>query len=70
MKGYKTVGFNVIMSVVMLASMWNQESASSLPSAVEVTNLMDQAETWITAVWGVGNVLLRAVTSTAIFKKE
>ncbi len=70
MKGFKTVIFNVIMSAVMLVSMWNQESASSLPSAIEVSGLMDQAETWITAVWGIGNVILRAVTSTVIFKKE
>ena len=70
MKGYKTVIFNAIMSVVMLGSMWNQEAASEFPTAVEVTNLMDQAETWITAVWGIGNVALRAITSTAIFKKE
>lgn len=70
MKGYKTVAFNVIMSAIMLISMWNPESASSLPGASEVSGLMDQAEAWITAVWGIGNVILRAVTSTAIFQKE
>ena len=70
MKGYKTIIFNVIMSAVMVISMWNQDAASSLPDAAQVTSLIDQAETWITAVWGVGNVILRSVTSTAIFKKE
>jgi len=70
MKGYKTVGYNIIMSLVMLVSMWNPDSASSLPDAAQVSGLLDQAEAWITAVWGIGNVWLRAVTSTAIFQKE
>ena len=70
MKGYKTIVFNVIMSVIMLATMWNPDAASSLPDASQVSGLMAQAETWITVVWGIGNGLLRAVTSTAIFKSE
>ena len=70
MKGYKTIIFNVIMSAVMIISMWNPGEASALPDASQVSGLMDQAEAWITAVWGVGNVILRAVTSTAIFQKD
>ena len=70
MKGFKTIAFNVIMSAIMLTSMWNPESASDLPDAAQVGGLMEQAEVWITAVWGIGNMWLRAVTSTVIFKKE
>ena len=70
MKGYKTVIFNVIMSAVMLISMWNPEASSSLPDASQVSGLMEQAEAWITAVWAIGNVGLRAVTSTKIFHGE
>lgn len=70
MKGYKTVIFNVVMSAIMVFTLWNQEAAQDLPSAAEVQGLIDQGETWITAVWAIGNVMLRAVTNTAIFQKE
>ena len=70
MKGYKTVAFNAVMSFVMLLSVWKPDTASSLPGATEVSGLLDQAEMWIVAVWGIGSVMLRAVTSTSIFKSE
>ena len=69
-KGYKTIVFNVVMTLAMGISLWNPDAAGDLPDAAEVTGLINQAEAWITGVWAIGNTWLRAVTSTAIFKKD
>ena len=70
MKGFKTIIFNVVMTLAMGVSLWNPDAAGSLPDAAQVSGLIDQAAAWVTAVWAIGNAWLRAVTSTAIFKKD
>lgn len=68
LKGYKTIIFNVIMTVVMILSLWNP--GSEVPDAATVGNTLDVLDAAIAAIWGLGNGLLRAVTTTPIFKKE
>jgi len=68
MKGYKTVAFNVIMTALMVISLWSP--GSDLPDAGTINKLLGDLEGVITAVWGIGNVVLRAVTDTPIFKKS
>ena len=57
MKGYKTVIFNGIM---LAAGIFGAEVS---PELAERT-----ADAFV-LIWGVGNVLLRAVTDSPIFKK-
>lgn len=66
MKGYRTVAFNVIMTVLMGISLWSP--GSELPDAGMVDKLLGDAEGVFTAIWGAGNLVLRAVTNTAVFK--
>lgn len=68
MKGYRTIIFNVIMTALMVLSVFNPEAET--PSEAEVGNAIDAVEGAIAAVWGVGNVILRAITTTKIGSKE
>ena len=70
LKGYKTVIFNIIMTVIMVISLWNPSEAQNLPDAGTVSGHIDTLDMLLSAVWGIGNVVLRAVTTTPIFKKE
>ena len=65
MKGYKTVVFNLIMGVVMFV---NQVLGTELDANELLTNLNGLEEA-ITGIWLTGNVWLRAVTDSPIFKK-
>ena len=68
MKGWKTVTFNVIMSALMVMSLMNPEADTY--DAEQVRTMIENAEPFIVAAWGIGNILLRAITDTPIFKKE
>lgn len=68
LKGYRTVIFNIIMTAVMTMKMWMPES--DLPDADSINHAIDGLDAAITLIWGVGNILLRAVTNTPVFKKE
>lgn len=68
MKGYRTIVFNVIMTLVMILKMFNPEA--EVPTGEEVGGAVDAVEAAIASVWGVGNVILRAVTTTKIGSKE
>ena len=68
LKGYKTIAFNVIMSLVTVIALFNQ--GAELPDAETVRGGLDAVDTAIAAVWGIGNIILRAVTDTPVFKKE
>lgn len=70
MKGWKTVTFNAVMTIVMVLSLWNPGEAENLPSKDEVQGLLDQADALLAGLWGVGNVILRAMTNTSIFRRE
>ncbi len=66
-KGFKTVLFNLIMFVGQGLTIWlgvdTEEGVTVLQENV------DMIIAGITAIWTVGNVWLRAVTDSPIFKK-
>ena len=66
LKGFKTILFNVVMTVVMCFRLWMPEA--ELPGEADVTAAVDALDAALTAVWGVGNLLLRAVTDSKVFK--
>ena len=68
MKGYKTIAFNILMSVIAIVSLWNPDA--ELPDAATVQSGLDATETAIVSVWGIGNLILRAVTNSPIFKSS
>jgi hypothetical protein len=68
MKGYKTIAFNLLMAVIAVLSALNPEA--ELPSSEDVQSGVDAVSAAVAAVWGLGNILLRAITDTPIFKKE
>lgn len=68
LKGYRTIIFNVIMTAFMFIQLWNP--SADLPSGPEVTEGLIQLETALAFIWGIGNIILRAITDTPIFKKE
>lgn len=68
LKGYRTIIFNVIMTAFMLINVWSPNT--ELPSGPEVQGALDNLELAIAFFWGLGNIILRAVTDTPIFKKE
>jgi len=67
-KGFKTIAFNIIMSVIMMLTLWSPES--DLPTGDQVQGALTGLEEALTLIWGVGNLILRAVTNSSIFKKE
>lgn len=68
LKGYRTILFNAIMTVLMFIQLWNP--GAELPTGPEVTEGLIQVETALAFIWGLGNIILRAITNTPIFKKE
>ena len=68
LKGYRTIIFNVIMSLFMLITLWSPEA--DLPSGEEVKGALEQLDLALAFFWGLGNIILRAITDTAIFKKD
>ena len=64
MKGYRTVVFNLVMGVVMLV---NQVYGTEIGEA-QVGATIDALDAGLTGLWAIGNVVLRAVTNTAIFR--
>lgn len=68
MKGYKTLVFNGIMAIIAIVHALNTDAA--LPGADAVQGLVDQFSTWFDGAVLVGNIILRAVTTTPILKKE
>ena len=66
--GYKTVIFNVVMGGIMLVRALSPDA--ELPGEAAVSSAVDAFEVGLTAVWGVGNLILRAITSSPIFGKS
>ena len=66
-KGFKTIAFNVIMTVLMGIALWVPEA--ELPDASAVQKALAAAEEALVGIWGIGNLALRAVTNSPIFKK-
>lgn len=67
LKGYRTIVFNLIMTIVMVLAMWSP--GESWPTQPEVNAFLDSLEIVLTFVWGLGNIVLRAITNTPIFMR-
>jgi hypothetical protein len=66
-KGYKTVVFNVLIGLVMV---WKAVSPESeLPTPEMLNGLLDTLYASLEAILVVGNIVLRAVTNTAVGRK-
>lgn len=67
-KGFRTIIFNVIMTVFVLINVWSP--STELPSGEEVQGALQHLDLALAFFWGLGNIILRAVTDTKIFKKD
>ena len=67
LKGFRTLIFNALMSIVMLVNLW--DPGADMPGANEVGTLIDTADAFITGVWGAGNIFLRFITTTPVGEK-
>ena len=67
MKGYRTIIFNAIMTLIMVMRLWKPDV--EMPGELEINAGLDAIDAAITFVWGLGNLFLRTVTNTPIFKK-
>ena len=61
MKGWRTVAFNLIMGAVMAWNILEPEKAIELDEQT--------VNTLLTTIWTVGNIVLRAITTTPIGTK-
>ena len=68
LKGFKTIAFNVVMTIVMAVRVLSPES--ELPDDAAVQAAVNAVDAAITAAWGIGNIILRAITDSPIFSKE
>ena len=68
MKGYRTVAFNVIMGVIMLVRAIAPDA--ELPGEEAVGSAVDLLDAGLSAGWALGNIVLRAITTSAIFTKQ
>ncbi len=66
--GYKTVAFNAVMAIVAIWKIYFPEQ--EMPGEVEVQQAVDVFWKIFSAVAVGGNIALRAVTKTPIFRKE
>ena len=66
MKGYKTIIFNLVMTGLMVLKMMSPET--EIPGEDEISAGIDLVDGAITFVWGIGNLFLRAITDTPVFK--
>ena len=63
MKGFKTVGFNVIMAVLYFAGV-----PDAVPEA-QITETLTMVEAAFNGAWALGNLILRAITDSPIFQR-
>lgn len=67
LKGYKTIIFNVIMTLIMLA---NATGIVAIPGDIDVAGGIDDVEAALVVLWGIGNFILRVVTDTPVFEGD
>ena len=67
MKGFKTVAFNIAMTVVALVKIFNPDA--ELPDEAAVQASVDLVEVGFLSGWGTVNLILRGLTDSPIFKK-
>ena len=70
LKGWRTIVFNAVMTLIMTLSLWSPEQAANLPGVEQVNELINESEKLIATIWGFGNVVLRAITNTPLGKKD
>jgi hypothetical protein len=68
MKGFKTIIFNALMGIIALWKIYFPEQ--EMPGEAEVQAAVDVFWQILSGVTVAGNVLLRFVTKTPIFKRE
>lgn len=68
LQGWKTLGFNVIMVIIALTKAVNPDA--EVPGEEAVKGVIANSDAAIMAIAAVGNIILRAFTSSAIFKKK
>lgn len=66
-KGYRTIAFNIIMALAAVLTFGGSEV--SIDSTFVSENL-EAIENGVIAAWALGNLILRAITTTPIFRKE
>ena len=67
MKGFKTVAFNVVMTLIALVKVFNPDA--ELPDTVAVQASVDLVDAGFLSAWGTINLILRSLTDSPIFKK-
>ncbi len=61
MKGFRTILVNVLMAVASILGAYN----------IEITpDQIEAVATGVFAIWGVVNIILRAMTTTSVGQKE
>lgn len=68
LKGYKTVAFNVIMAILPIVAILNPDA--QLPSGETISQNLDVIFGAYATLTATGNLILRAVTNSPIFKKK
>lgn len=68
LKGYRTVIFNVVMGGISLVRALAPDA--ELPNEETVGVVLDNADVFITGAWLAGNLVLRAITNSALFQKR
>lgn len=67
MKGWRTIIFNIVMAAVAILNQFGAFGADTpIPTAEAVNQSLDLVEVLFTAFWGLGNVGLRTITTTAV----
>ena len=67
LKGFKTVVFNTIMTGAMIGRLWGADIEID---AEQLAGHLDAVALGIAFLWGVGNMLLRAITDSPIFNRK
>lgn len=70
LKGYRTIIFNLVMPGLMILSTTGVIGAGESPTADEVNVFLDNLDGVLTAVWGIGNLVLRKVTTGPVGSKR
>lgn len=68
LKGYRTTIFNVVMGLTMIASMVGGELVEIEVDQINAT--LDAIDAALIGIWTIGNLILRAITNSPIFKRR
>lgn len=67
--GWKTIAFNVLMASVLVLNQFNAFGVDTPPTEDQVQTGLDQIDQGAAALLVIGNMILRAITNTTMFKK-